>query len=75
MAPCARSGPCPRARIAGGEAHGLRCRSGRGAKSTRGRVAFILAGIATMSWLELIVILAAWLVLQVFVLPKLGVAT
>jgi hypothetical protein len=28
-----------------------------------------------MSWLELIVILAAWLVLQVFVLPKLGVAT
>jgi len=28
-----------------------------------------------MSWLELVVILAAWLLLQVFVLPRLGVPT
>jgi len=28
-----------------------------------------------MSWLELIVILAAWLLLQSFVLPRLGVPT
>jgi len=28
-----------------------------------------------MSWVELVVILAAWLLLQAFVLPRLGVPT
>jgi hypothetical protein len=34
-----------------------------------------LAGNDVMSWVEVVLILAAWVVLQVFVLPRLGVPT
>lgn len=34
-----------------------------------------LARMASMSWIELVVILAVWLLLQAFVLPRLGVPT